>query len=239
MYTDLYTGSYRILGQAKKEQQLPPTGRAPASSLAEDVYQALRAAILRGTYRPNQRLVETEISDELGASRTPVREALLLLGNERLVVRTRHGWQVREFTVDEIREIHEVRAALEGYAARLAAQRGSEQQVLRLTTLIAEQREVATRAQVTRSAITEVGDRFHGAVIAAAGNDRLAALISANQTYYFTYQVANMYTDEELAATLDEHEQLCEAIRVGAADRAELLARQHILSAQKLMEQRF
>ena len=215
-----------------------PTPDRPGAgvSLADGVYRAVHAAILRGDYRPNQRLVETDIAEELGASRTPVREALQRLGSEGLATKSRHGWLVREFTINEIREIYDIRAALEGYAARLAAQRGDEEQFKQLATLIAEGRRLATRGKTSRATVAEVGDRFHRAVISMAGNERLSGLIASNQTYYFSYQLAARYSDDQLATAVREHERLGEAIRRRDADKAELLARQHILDTLALIE---
>jgi len=84
----------------------------------------LRRQIVEGTLRPRERLIAADLADKLQVSRTPVREALYLLASEGLVVPTRRGFAVREFTPSEIIEIYEVRAALEGMAARLAAERG-------------------------------------------------------------------------------------------------------------------
>lgn len=218
------TSSGRVLEQ----------GDAP--SLAENVYQSLRTAILHGIYRPNQRLVETVIAEELGASRTPVREALQRLGNEGLITKSRHAWLVREFTVDEIREIYEVRAALEGHAVRLAAQRATDEDIARLAELINEQRAKMSDTSVTRSAVVDLNDRFHDAVIAAAGNQRLGAFIKTNRMYYFNYRLASLYTDEQVVKSLEEHEELFEAIRNREPDKADEIARAHINIALELIE---
>ena len=214
-----------------------PAGRTGSPSLAEAVYQSLRTAILHGTYRPNQRLVEADIAVELGASRTPVREALQRLGNEGLTAKSRHGWMVREFTVGEIREIYEIRAALEGYAARLAAQRATDEDIKALSKLIVEQRRLTSKPHISRPSVVDLNDRFHDAVIAAAGNMRLDGLVKANRTYYFNYQVAALYTDEQTIKSLEDHALLFEAISARNFEKAELLAREHINLALTLIEQ--
>lgn len=216
----------------------PSLARIDGDSLAEGVYQSLRAAILHGTHRPNQRLVETDLAEELGASRTPVREALLRLGSEGLIIRGRHGWTVREFTMAEIRAIYEVRAALEGYAARLTAQRGEERDFEQLGKLIAEQHRLTARSRIPRASVVDLNDRFHDRIIAAAGNDRLEALVKSNRTYYFNYELASLYSEEQTLASLRDHELLYEAIRRRNADKAELLTREHIRTALAVIEQR-
>lgn len=215
-----------------------PAERSDGLSLAEAVYDSLRTAILHGSYRPNQRLVETDIAEELGASRTPVREALQRLGSESLAIKGRHGWLVREFTLDEIREIYEVRTALESYAARLAAERATGKQLKALVSLIREQSRLSSQSRLTGPAVVDLNDRFHNAVIAAADNARLDKLVKANRTYYFNYQLASLYTAEQTTRSLEEHELLFEAIQARKPDRAESLTRDHINVALHLIEQR-
>src|SRR5690625_2352156 len=88
---------------------------------ADVVYKTLRARITDGSIRPNEMLFEIELAEELGVSRTPVREALHRLVADGLLDLVRRRWIVHEFTESEIIEIYEVRTAIEGYAAFLAA----------------------------------------------------------------------------------------------------------------------
>lgn len=215
-----------------------PAEHAENASLAEGVYQSLRTAILHGTYRPNQRLVETDIAEELGASRTPVREALHRLGAQGLILKSRHGWVVREFTIDEIREIYEVRAALEGYAARLAAERATDDHLHALAELIDEQRKLVANSPIHRPAVVDINDRFHDVVIEAAGNVRLDGLLKANRMYYFNYRLASVYTQEQTIKSLKDHEDLVEAIKGRDVDRSERLSREHVGVALSLIAER-
>ena len=89
------------------------------------IYAKIRADIISGKIRPNSRLIEAELADFYDVSRTPVREALQRLYENKLINRIKSGWVVREYSLDEIKEIYEVRAALEGFAARLAAERAT------------------------------------------------------------------------------------------------------------------
>jgi DNA-binding GntR family transcriptional regulator len=90
------------------------------------VYQRLRQEIVRGELRPRESLSEVEIAERLAVSRTPVRESMHRLASEGLITSRRRRWVVYEHSKDEIREIYEVRAALEGYSARLASQRATD-----------------------------------------------------------------------------------------------------------------
>lgn len=209
-----------------------------ASSLREAVYQGLRDAILHGRYRPNQRLVELELAEELRASRTPVREALQRLGSEGLIVRARRGWAVREFSKAEITEIYEVRLALEGYAARLAAERASDRELDDIGALVDEQLKAQAADMIPRELLVQVNDRFHDSIVAASGNARLVENIQRSRTYYFNYRLAALYTDAQAVESLDEHVAIAAAVRRRAGDKAELLAREHITSALELIVDR-
>ena len=99
-------------------------GLQAGGSRSDALYAQLQRAIVQGQLRPNQRLIEAELAETLDVSRTPVREALQRLAFDGLVSRHRRGWVVREHGVDEIKDIYACRAALEGYAARLAAVSG-------------------------------------------------------------------------------------------------------------------
>ena len=114
-------------------QSCIPEMAAPAAT--EGIYDRVRVDIVHGALRPNQRLVEIELAERLGVSRTPVRETLQRLTLEGLVQRTRGGWVVHEHSRDEIRSIYEVRAALDGYAAFLAADRATARELAALEAL--------------------------------------------------------------------------------------------------------
>src|SRR2546430_2516572 len=107
------------------DQPMTKGGRRGASR-SDGVYVQLRRAIVQGQLRPKQRLVEAELAETLEVSRTPIREALQRLALDGLVSRHRRGWVVREHEADEIKDIYACRAALEGYAARLAAVAASD-----------------------------------------------------------------------------------------------------------------
>src|SRR5579864_7454244 len=108
--------------------------RAVGATRSDNVYERLREAIVTGRARPNERLIEAELADRLQVSRTPIREGLQRLAAEGLVVTRRRGWVVLEHTSAEIREIYEARAALEGYCARLAAERATEAQLKEISS---------------------------------------------------------------------------------------------------------
>ena len=105
------------------------------STTSDEVYEKLRLAIVTGEIRPNAPLIEVDLANALNVSRTPIRESLQRLAADQLVVPRKRGWAVKEYSAQEIQESYEVRAALEGYAARLAATRASDGEIAAMRSL--------------------------------------------------------------------------------------------------------
>jgi DNA-binding GntR family transcriptional regulator len=203
-----------------------------APVLADTVYQALRGDIVRGVLRPNEAIVEADIAERLQVSRTPVRESIQRLAAERLIVSRRRRWYVYEHTRAEIVEIYEARAALEGYAVRLAAQRASDEQIAVVRGAL---RAAASPGLFTGDKQVQTNDRFHDLLIEMAGNQRIKALIEGNRHFHFNFRVADSYSDEDVAAWQREHAQIVEAISAHDDDRAESVAREHVMNALRLI----
>lgn len=200
--------------------------RCVAATRSDDVYERLREAIVTGRARPNERLIEAELADQLEVSRTPIRESLQRLAAEGLVVSRRRGWVVLEHTSAEIREIYEARAALEGYCARLAAERATAAQLKEIAAL--HRGDLKRIVKSSRQHLVEVNDRFHDAIIAAAQNERLAHMSRRNRTYYFNFRIAQLYSDEEVNASIAGHQAIVRALLHRDPDRAECEMRAHI-----------
>lgn len=200
--------------------------------LGHAVYDDIRAAIVSGRFRPNQRLVETDIAEQMQLSRTPVRESLQRLATEGLVRGGRHGWVVHEHTLDEIREIYETRAALEGFATRLAAQRLSDEALDEIVTM---HRDEGSDPTVDRDTLVLVNLRFHTAVLNGCGNARLLELIGRNREFYFNRRIAHNYTSGHVAASLEGHSAMVQALARRDAQAAEQHARDHIVDALRVI----
>lgn len=200
-------------------------------SLAERTYENLRFAIVRGELRPNERLIEVDLAARFQVSRTPVRESLQRLAVDGLVVPARRGWVVRELALDEIREIYEVREALEGRAAALAAERATAQERESILGLVAHRHVSPGENRTGGAKMVYDNDAFHTAVINACGNRRLVGQIERNVDYYYNVQVASLYNDAELATSLQQHSEIARAIANGDPETAELIMRRHIRDA--------
>lgn len=204
-----------------------------AGTLSDEVYRRLRQAIVKGEHRPNARLIEAELAEQLQVSRTPIRDSLLRLAGEGLVLSRRRGWVVREHTAEEIAEIYGVRLALEGYAARLAATIGDDAALDKIRSV--HERGAADQSRGARERLVDDNDDLHDAIVDAAGNMRLKASISQTCEYYFNHRVADLYSDEEAAQSIASHDVVVGAILARDADAAEAAMRAHIAEALTLI----
>jgi DNA-binding GntR family transcriptional regulator len=208
-----------------RQAQAAPQLVAVGGPRSDEIHDRVRADIVHGVLRPNQRLVEVELAEALGVSRTPVREALQRLTLDGLVRRNRGGWVVHEHSPEEIRSIYELRAALEGYAAFLAAGRATEAELRALEALYPPGDaafELGPDAQV------ELNERFHDGVIAAAGNSRLSQLSQTSRQYYFNHRIAQRYDAGETRRSIGGHRRILAALARGDGPAAEASAREHV-----------
>lgn len=202
--------------------------RAPATP-GEETYGAIRRAILDGSLRPGERIVEQQLAETLNVSRTPVREALLKLERENLVARVGRGMAVRRYSSDEVRDIYNLRAHLESYGARLAAERITENELGAMARIQDEmdREPLEMNAEVIR-ALSRDNQRFHAMVMRCARNaplDRCFVQVFQLPLLYKAY----LYFDEDRRRRSDQdHRELIEMLRAGNGAAAEEHWRSHL-----------
>lgn len=189
---------------------------------ADTTHTQLRDSILSGDLRPNQRLVEEELAARLDVSRTPVREALLRLRQEGMVVQNK-GWFVRDHDPDEVLEYLEARAVLESATARLAASRITEDQLAALLELIEQMEQTQNRREVNA-----LNSRFHAIITEASGNKPLASFTRGTIINYWNFSTPIIFTPDDDALVNADHRQLYSALERGSADEAERISRAHV-----------
>ena len=202
--------------------------------LAEDAAERIREEILSGGLRQGERLVETRIAEQLGISRGPLREAFKVLGTEGLVVDLpNRGTFVVRLSPTDVREIFDLRAAIETRAARTLARRASEPEVSELRKLLLLLEATADRGDVRAVARADLA--FHEAVCRLSGNRRLHAVFTRDVP---TMQALIKIDDQlyhSLADTAREHRPLLEAIENGDPEAAATGFEAHIDQARDLV----
>jgi DNA-binding GntR family transcriptional regulator len=167
-------------------------------------------------------------------SRTPVREALLVLQSEGLVESIpRRGATVRSYAVDDLDDMYQLRAVLEGYAARRAARRISPDDVVRLEESCA--RFDRLRAEDDLRDLVKENLFFHNVVLDAAGSDRLRPLVRKVIELPLVYKSFYWYSPEQKLISEHYHKQLTKALGGGEAKRAEMIMTEHVLEARDFL----
>ncbi len=208
--------------------------RSAGAAAAEQI----RDAIVDGRLEPGQRLKEEQLARELGISRTPVREALVLLQAEGLVdAFPNRGSTVRTYSRRDLEEMYELRELLEGHAARRAAERVLDGELValrascaRFSTLV-QGRDV--RALVAENSV------FHQAILVAAGSDRLTSMLREVVSLPLVYRSYVWYSPEQAAASRDYHYELVETFERRDAAAAETTMRRHIRDARDVLVAHF
>lgn len=204
---------------------------AHCQALWEAAYQSLRGAIVRGDLAPGERLAEQQLAEELGASRTPVREALRRLALEGFVVLIpRRGAYVAELSFKDMNDVFELRTALEGLAAALAAERITEEEVAALEQAVADLAEAAARGDGEQ--VVSIDTDFHGRIYTASRNRRLMQIVANLSDQIQSFRMRSLAAPGRLKDTLSEHRRLVAAIARRDAGQARKLAEEHIRSAE-------
>ena len=195
--------------------------------------ELIRQAILDGRLEPGSRLKEEELARELGISRTPVREALLMLQAEGLIETTpNRGAVVRTHDADDLIDLYQLRALLEGYAAGQAATRISEADLIVLEE--SSDRFDAIAGDDVRELVRE-NMLFHSTIHAAAESPRLSGMIRRVIELPLVYKSYVWYSPDQKRISAHYHRQITNAMRARDGDRAEHLMREHVFEARDLL----
>jgi GntR family transcriptional regulator of gluconate operon len=202
--------------------------------LAEDAAESIRTAILTGQLKPGERLVEAKVASQLNVSRGPVREALKLLGAEGLVRdEPRRGALVLSLTPDDVREIYDLRAALEARAARRVAQAARPASLRSLRKAYAEMERLAERDDPTGFARADL--KFHETICQLSGNQRLHAMFVRYVPLLYSLIKLDEFLYTSLVTVAADHVPMLEAVEQGDADTAARLFEAHADRAQELV----
>jgi DNA-binding GntR family transcriptional regulator len=213
---------------------LPPDG--VRRSLSDEAYLRIRDLIVSLELRPGSILSERELMERLGLGRTPVREALRTLAQEKLVdVYPRRGIFVSSVNARDLASLSEVRAELESFAARLAAQRATAEERQETADLLEELERTAGEHDEQR--LIELDQRIHRHVYRCTHNAFLEETL--NEYYVLTLRIWFLALDRvaRLDEAVREHRELMEAIRDGDGDRAADAMRGHVLGFERAIRE--
>ncbi len=208
------------LGKLQIEQYKP---------LRDIVFETLRKAILDGDLKPGERVMEVQLAEELGVSRTPVREAIRKLELEGLLVMVpRKGAYVADVSIKDVLSVLEIRASLEGLGASLAAERITDEEVEKLKQS-AEDFEEMHKAN-DRDGMVEKDTEFHSILLNASRNNKLLEIVESLGDYVQRFRVIYFTEYSDSKNIMDEHRKILEAITERDVEKANRASQDHIES---------
>lgn len=201
-----------------------------------DAYNHIKQAIILGKYKPGMRLTELSLAEELKLSRTPVREAIKQLTSEGLIIPLSRGISVRDFNEKDLRQIYNLRALLESYAAMEAAFHRTEENLLKMEDSndtyekAVKQYHESNEASVRN--IVQANSVFHEAILEASKNEHLRFHLSKVVVVPLVFRSFNYYDENQLLRSLDAHKTILEAIKNQEPERAKIALHEHILQGR-------
>ena len=194
--------------------------------LSEKAYHLIKHKIITLELEPLSVIDERSLQEELGLGRTPIREALHRLAAEGLVfIAPRRGMFVAEISITDLAKLFEVRMVLEGFCARLAAQRITEDHLAQMEEVIQELEQVADD---DGKVLMEIDERFHTLLYQAADNKFLTETL--DRLHALSFRLWHLALDRlgDVRGAMEQHIAITEALKAGDGARAEALLRQHI-----------
>ncbi|KMK74717.1 GntR family transcriptional regulator [Alkalihalobacillus pseudalcaliphilus] len=197
-------------------------------SLRDIVAESLREAIVTGKLQPGEHLKERELSSLMGVSTTPIKEAFRMLGREGLVETIpRKGTYVSNVAESTIQEVQMLRAVLEGLCAKLAAQKITEQQKVKMKEQITKMEQLLEAKEIDR--LIEANTRFHQIIKEAAASTMINQVLENTASLDKAFRKRALMNDSELKYGFVEHKKVYEAIIHHHDELAEHLMKDHIL----------
>jgi DNA-binding GntR family transcriptional regulator len=205
---------------------------AETESIRKKVHKHLREQILSGEIGPNERLIETKIAQEIGTSRTPVREALHSLEQEGLIESIpRIGYKVKLINDHEAVEIWEIRSAIETLAARWACENSREKLIKELRKNIALAEKHVAKDEV--AAFVDLDAQFHEIIARLSGGKRLLELAQSLRRHALRYRIQSINLPDTARRAIDGHRKILEAIEAHNYEDLTQAIRDHLEQSKK------
>ncbi|MBQ9887212.1 MAG: GntR family transcriptional regulator [Lachnospiraceae bacterium] len=216
---------------AVKNLQLEMNNDVP---LRDEVFNTLRRAILNGELLPGKRLVEAALANRLGVSRTPVREAIKRLESEGLVrIIDRKGAEVAGITGEQLRDVLEVRLALEELAGELACKRMNQKNLVQLKKMNEKFVKMINDESTSAFEIAKADAQFHSVIYDATNNKRLIQMVKDFSQQMYRYRLEHIKELEDRQVLVREHESIIAAISARDVAMAREAIREHISMQEK------
>lgn len=203
-------------------------------NLVEQVRDAILDEIASGAIAPGDRIIQEQIAQALGVSRQPVQQALVLLRNQGVLQDAPgRGLQVAPLDPAYVQHMYDIRAVIEGLAARRAAEQGAERAAKAGPALIEAGRKAVAAGSVAKMIAADM--KFHEFIYGLSGNPLIEPLLETHLTYTQRAMGEVLIQDEKPRDIWDQHEAILKAIAKGDGEKAEALVRAHLVQAATFM----
>ena len=213
---------YALLYNVKKE------------NLGNQVFEQLKEMIFNGEFPPGERIIESEVADSIGISRTPVREALHKLEAERFIIHLpKGGYVVKGMSLSEIKEIFDIRVILESFAGFLAAKRCNDKEILPLEKKLEEFEKYLIKNDLKE--LTRVNTEFHELLYALSRSPRLVKMIHNLRDDIYSLRKIILNSVDMAHLSNKDHREIIKAIKKKEAKKTENLVRDHVLRGKEFV----
>lgn len=195
--------------------------------IREQIFKKVRMMILNYELKPGDKLIEGQLAEQLGVSRTPVREALHRLEEEGLIeIFPRRYCLVKGITIDSIHEINLIRANLEPLTAVIAVEKLTDEDLTKLDNILSQSKRALSEKDIENLIL--LNDEFHNLIIQSANLPRITKLLENLQDYYMFFRRSYMKKDELAERTMKEHFEILKALKSRDKDLVEKAYKHHV-----------
>lgn len=202
--------------------------------LSEDIAESIKAAIIKGKFKPGEKISEGDLAESMGISRTPLREAFRKLENEGFIeIIPRKGAIVTEIDAREAYHLYEIKSTLEGLAARLAAANMKEKDLEKLKKVNDELKELIDQNDL--EAFYKAHTRFHEGFVKLSGNKRLMQIISNLNDHFKRFGIVSLTLPGQYEKATKQHEEIIDAFRQGNETLVEERVKKNVMTGGKVL----
>lgn len=202
--------------------------------LSEDIAESIKTAIIKGKFKPGEKISEGDLAETMGISRTPLREAFRKLENEGFIkIVPRKGAVVTEVSPGEASDLYQIKSTLEGLAARLAASRMKEKELEKLEKINQDLEQLISQNDL--EAFYRTHTRFHEGFVKQCGNNRLISMISNLNDHFKRFGMVTLTLPGQYENAIRQHREIIEAFRAGDAQLAESMVRQNVMTGGQVL----
>mgnify|MGYP003877353093 FL=1 len=196
--------------------------------LSDQIYEVLRERIKTGLYPPKTRLKEGKLAEEMGVSRTPIRDALRRLEREGyVVILPGKGAYVRWLSLNEMRELIEIRSILEAYATRLVAEKKDETLIEKLEDLLKQFKEAMDQKNIPLC--VKISTEFHETIYRNCGNNKLYEIITSLRDQFYQIRILLLEIPGMMETSWRDHLEIVKLLRENNVEKIESFVRSHIM----------